>query len=161
MAALESVGSLPNYRATPTQSQYNLTPPGNTKRYSRTLTSEINSSTLTGASYNRPDSPSENEYSRSYNRPPNTRNLTSPLDSSRSNNFHPITPGSGPYPSRTPRTPHPDYKGAIGSPQISRSYHRSSPSLDHGIMSLETVRQVSNSLDTFCDGVQTLIMCGC
>lgn len=146
MAALDSVGSLPGYRATPTQSQYNLTPPGNSKRHSRTLHSDTNSSTLTGASYNRPDSPSDNEYSRSYNRAPNHRTLMSPsLDSVRPNNFHPQTPGSAPYPSRTPRTPHTDYKGVVGSPQISRSYHRSSPSLDHGIMSLDSVRQVSNS----------------
>lgn len=132
---------------TPTQSQYHLTPPQNNKRYSRNLQNDIVSSTLNNNSFSRPSSPSDSEY-RTYPRSNSTRTVTSPpLDSTRGH-FTPPTSASGnSYSSKTPRTPYGDYKPSppIGGPgHHNRPGHKSSPSLDHGIMSLDIVRQVSS-----------------
>ncbi|KAI5849527.1 hypothetical protein DFP73DRAFT_298054 [Morchella snyderi] len=152
---LAALDNLPNYRSN-THSLYNLTPPGNSKRYSRTLPLDSVSSTLTGASYNRPDSPSENEYPRSYgNRAPNPRSMMSPpLETSRSTGFYPTTPG---HPSRTPKTPYGEYgnKGPLNSPQVRIHNHKSSSSLD-GIMSIDVVRQ--NCIKVIGDGGESRVV---
>lgn len=143
MAALDNMNGMPPYR-TPTQSPYHLSP--SNKRYSRTLQNDM-SSTLNSSSYSRPDSPSDSEYPRSYQRNGSARNVISPpLESGRSN-FGPSTPASGSsYPTKTPRTPY-DYskppQTMANSPHHMKPTHRQSPSLDKGIMGQDNVRQVS------------------
>lgn len=143
LAALDNMNGMPSYR-TPTQSPYHLSP--SNKRYSRTLQNDM-SSTLNSSSYSRPDSPSDSEYPRSYQRNGSARNVISPpLESGRSN-FGPSTPASGSsYPTKTPRTPY-DYskppQTIANSPHHMKPTHRQSPSLDKGIMGQDNVRQVS------------------
>ncbi|PWW78155.1 Pkinase-domain-containing protein [Tuber magnatum] len=142
LAALDNMNGMPPYR-TPTQSPYHPSPSQSNKRYSRSLPDGI-SSTLNSNSYNRPDSPSDSEYPRSYQRNGGACNVISPPPESGRSNPGPPTPASGfSHPTKTPRTPY-DYgkpPAVAGSPHHTKPTHRQSPSLDKGIMALTLIQQ--------------------
>ncbi|KAL7271838.1 ATP binding [Rhizina undulata] len=162
LAALDGVGSA-SYRSA-AQSQHHLTPQQN-KRHSNSklYSNELGGNTLISNSYGRPESPTETEYSRSYQRTPNSKNVTSPpLDSSRPNGYFNNPPNAAaptPPHARTPRTPYTDYKAPnplTGSPIYGKIYHKPSVS----IMNLDNVRQ--NCIRVFGEGGNRVIeISGC